>query len=1747
MRTTVEQVRPGTQLNRACDVTSVASRSDAGPRGKALHRLVTGALATLLLAAPAWAQFVIDNTALPAQLLWTDGVVIADIEGDGDNDIVFANGFGYGAGGAREQHLFLNTGSGFFVAAHSNLNVAPFNAKMVIAEDVDNDGDLDLVYAPEGAAAVPTQVPRLLINQGGGLAVFADESAARLPTRTMASFSVCAGDIDDDGDLDLVFTDGATFGGIARQVILYENDGSGFFTDITATNMPVDLYNAQDATLFDFDGDFDIDIAVSGKGQAGKRSRLYLNDGSGAFSVSTILNGLGTSMTYEVEWGDLDGDDDFDAAVNSISGASEGWARNDGTGQAMFESTFPGPNGHDDNEMALLDYDNDGDLDVFVGSLGTQEKLYENNGDSTFTNQNSIIQISTDSTLDIGFGDLDGDGTYDMVTAQGESGIWTNKVYINSGAVDTLPPLLLDNDSPSISTPETVFHMQVRDAISDDGVVNVTMTFEWIRSDDLIGATGVAAFDMGAGLFRMPVPTTASTTWACVTATAFDSVGNKAVFEPVVCPPAATLDDVVTGLLTCAHPPGKKDTIDTLCPMRIGYALWDVGEEHGGYNAAVAELHHDSGCPLPVHECLETAGKTTAVDDMTDPIFPSLFTEPWARFTYVNDPVGSSPGLRNNDFELAFENTLASDINFFSVQATVFAPYRPDPCAFPTVFETYPYPNFSEFVAGGDGLTRPGLAADAGLTLTQNIGFANNFLFPTGHIEYNATYPLITKHPITGVPMPVTIESCLTLAGIAGHTPAGIPTLAPQMRQIPCYWGPLLNVTDCGTSTTVPDDFYNIVPSLLHPDVASDLWDDLAYRVNPVDGGDPDPFFPEGLVAYNLIGAEYETNYLAGVDALAQKVVTACDCTVINAACYFDCLSNSDYSVASYVHFRAWLEDKYTPLGGISALAAAWGVPAIASCIDFDCDDIDPLLTSVGGPDDAFELETIYADWNDFQEHQRNESESFQYRAAKQSRPDDRMYAIEVDLPGCDRGALYSDGVALASWYDTNTNRTDIQTPMKKRALHAVAYGESLNFPLFGMPRFFPQICPGGGAPDGTPSTFLPPCWDFDFCNRTLREFIALGVDSLGIAYWENVTLWTLNDPPPDEEQDPCGAPLAGDNYSVTQNSVGGGQSGGRFRPLALGIENQLPGSSVASNQASDANMCEAMATEVASWRTKRAFMTPWRSPLLVHTGFAAAKRFGGSSPGFPPYLKGCPTDFVIDLMGKLQVQYAPFTDLAGFDDMWLVSERELLFSPFVPELDVEQMNRYAAEAEEHGWNLLVLTDRTTLDAIVADGAFVPQCADDPDCTLVPIELGIAVQYDMLPVGGGTRWAAVGFDDPSDPDTQDAIEASLLGDAQLGLDILTPGRTLRPVTAVVTETGKLAKGVDVTVMSDGVNLIVAAADTVVDRTIELEVDASLVKGLVIGYSAQSAPEPSTPPAPVGVRVPAPRNDDESSGGYGGTAGGSAGSSTGSSSGSSTGSTAGSTGGSTTGGQGDADGAPPSPPASGSVGLGLGGATGAPTGTPQANPRSGPPPPPTPVNPSEIEELATTLYYLPADIEDGSGTALADIPGLVGDLNLAIDVDIPAALDALDLAGFDVRAGSKLLLELDFVQDNDGDALEKLVAGLARLRRMMFLAYNDVSGDLTVRDIDGVGVESVRVQLEFPMQNHARRDIVAVTNASGVLNLTTLETDPVPDAEVWDFRIASYTIPGPLDPHILEIHAQHPVYETQSVLTVDLGP
>lgn len=105
-----------------------------------------------------------------------------------------------------------------------------------------------------------------------------------MPIESFATASLVLGDVDGDGDLDLFV--GHTYSNYtAGQSRLYLNGGSGTFTDATASRMPVGGYDISSLAMGDVDGDGDLDLVLGNRYQP---SRLYLNNGSGTFSDATV-------------------------------------------------------------------------------------------------------------------------------------------------------------------------------------------------------------------------------------------------------------------------------------------------------------------------------------------------------------------------------------------------------------------------------------------------------------------------------------------------------------------------------------------------------------------------------------------------------------------------------------------------------------------------------------------------------------------------------------------------------------------------------------------------------------------------------------------------------------------------------------------------------------------------------------------------------------------------------------------------------------------------------------------------------------------------------------------------------------------------------------------------------------------------------------------------------------------------------------------------------------------------------------------------------------------------------------------------------------------------------------------------------------------------------------------------------------------------------------------------------------------
>ena len=219
-------------------------------------------------------------------------MVAADVDGDGDQDVILGNN------GA--DTLLLNDGNGGFTDASSRLPARSDNTWSIDAGDVDGDGDVDLVL---GNFATRN---RLYLNDGSGS--FADVSAAQLPLDDDWVGRLELADVDADGDLDLYV---AVFSGTwPYRDRLYANDGAGTFTDVTASQLP--NLTSRTFALGDLDADGDLDL-FSGHA-SWPYYRIALNDGTGVFATRSPP--LGPRTPQAVALVDVDENGVLDAVIS---------------------------------------------------------------------------------------------------------------------------------------------------------------------------------------------------------------------------------------------------------------------------------------------------------------------------------------------------------------------------------------------------------------------------------------------------------------------------------------------------------------------------------------------------------------------------------------------------------------------------------------------------------------------------------------------------------------------------------------------------------------------------------------------------------------------------------------------------------------------------------------------------------------------------------------------------------------------------------------------------------------------------------------------------------------------------------------------------------------------------------------------------------------------------------------------------------------------------------------------------------------------------------------------------------------------------------------------------------------------------------------------------------------------------------------------------------------------------------------
>ena len=293
-----------------------------------------------------------------------------------------------------------------FVNVTQEIGLADLNGERsnILLTDYDNDGDLDL-YIP---SVVLNATPNLFRNEGGEFV-----HAAQIGRRgDAAAFA----DIDKDGDPDLSLSgdDGPIF---------LRNDGAGSFTEITeitesaVAQSDQDSKNSKPILFVDYDHDGDLDLFT-----ADDRVEMHRNSADGVFSDVSDQTFIPPERpgARDAGFGDFDDDGDTDLLiVNDGSGCTLYTNLRQGKMEALTDEIGLSQN-YAFTAVAVGDYDNDGDIDLFLTTDGeTPHQLYRNRGDGTYapdarSSEEAINAAEGVRGSDVHFLDYDNDGFLDL-------------------------------------------------------------------------------------------------------------------------------------------------------------------------------------------------------------------------------------------------------------------------------------------------------------------------------------------------------------------------------------------------------------------------------------------------------------------------------------------------------------------------------------------------------------------------------------------------------------------------------------------------------------------------------------------------------------------------------------------------------------------------------------------------------------------------------------------------------------------------------------------------------------------------------------------------------------------------------------------------------------------------------------------------------------------------------------------------------------------------------------------------------------------------------------------------------------------------------------------------------------------------------------------------------------------------------------------------------------------------------------
>ena len=330
-------------------------------------------------------------------------VEAADYDGDGDVDLYV-------------NHYLFNNDMGRFKDLSAEVGIKHSGMESSVAfADYDNDGFLDLyIVRADGD----------VLYRNAGKGVFEDvTNKAKIGSKSGGNKALFF-DMDHDGDLDLYETR-------SNSNLMFRNNGDGTFEE-QAEKMGLSCVNtgSLEAEIGDFDEDGDIDLFVVNEDAP---NTLYSNQRQGVFNDITEKSGLrSNSGSSSVAVGDYNNDGFLDMFITSINGGNNELFRNRGNGSyeqvINSKEMFSAIQHIKAYDVKFFDFDNDGFQDLIIAGESEEKGgrglfLYHNDGKELFEDVSRLLPEEPGSGRQIAVFDYNDDGDLDMVIAGLNGGI----------------------------------------------------------------------------------------------------------------------------------------------------------------------------------------------------------------------------------------------------------------------------------------------------------------------------------------------------------------------------------------------------------------------------------------------------------------------------------------------------------------------------------------------------------------------------------------------------------------------------------------------------------------------------------------------------------------------------------------------------------------------------------------------------------------------------------------------------------------------------------------------------------------------------------------------------------------------------------------------------------------------------------------------------------------------------------------------------------------------------------------------------------------------------------------------------------------------------------------------------------------------------------------------------------------------------------------------------------------------------